>query len=75
MSNVLRKVGASPFGFWLGPKFIIYFADADDAETIFNHPSTMDKGGMYEYIEDGIGGKGLLSAGGVYIYPFSRNDF
>ncbi len=65
VSKLLRKVG-SPFGLWLGPRFVIYFADADDAETIINHPSSMDKGGVYQYIEECIGGKGLFSAGGMH---------
>lgn len=65
ISRLLRKKGA-PFGFWLGPRFVIYFADPNDAETIINHPCSMDKGGVYKFIADVIGGPGLFSAGGIY---------
>ncbi|XP_037044399.1 probable cytochrome P450 313b1 [Bradysia coprophila] len=65
VSGLLRKLGA-PFGFWLGPRFVVYFADADDAEIIINHPCSMDKGGVYKFIAEMIGGPGLFSAGGDY---------
>lgn len=61
---MLHSIGA-PFGFWLGPRFVIYFANADDAEIIINHPNSMDKGGVYKFIADVIGGPGLFSAGGI----------
>lgn len=54
----------SPFGFWLGSRFVIYFTDVNDAETIINHPNSIDKGGVYVYVEQLIGGKGLFTTGG-----------
>lgn len=60
---MLRELG-STFAFWLGTRFVIYFADPDDAEIIINHPNTLDKGGIYKYVEDLIGGPGLISSGG-----------
>lgn len=60
---MVRKLG-TPFGFWLGWRFIIYFTEANDAEIIINHPNSIDKGGVYKYVEELIGGKGLFTSGG-----------
>lgn len=57
-----------PCAFWLGPRFVIYFSDPDDAEIIINHPNSMDKGGVYKYVEEMIGGPGLFSSGGIYAF-------
>lgn len=40
--------------------------DPSDAEIIINHPNAMDKGGVYKYVEEMIGGPGLFSSGGSY---------
>lgn len=55
-------------GFWLGPRFVIYFSDAADAEIIINHPNSMDKGGIYKHVEELIGGTGLFSSGGKFMH-------
>lgn len=51
----------------MGTRFIIYFADPNEAEIVINHPNTIDKGGVYKYIEEMIGGPGLFTSVGKYI--------
>ncbi|KAJ6641744.1 putative cytochrome P450, partial [Pseudolycoriella hygida] len=65
ISNLVRKLGA-PVGFWLGTRFLIYFDDPNDAEIIINSPNSMDKGGVYKYVQEMIGGPGLFTSGGDY---------
>lgn len=65
ISKKVRVLG-HPIGFWLGTRFVMYFADPDHAEIIINNPNSMDKGGVYKYVEDMIGGPGLFSAGGIH---------
>lgn len=64
---MIQKFGPR-LAFWLGHRFVICFTDPADAEIVLNHPSSMDKGRVYKYIEEMIGGPGLFSAGGIY--PF-----
>lgn len=63
----MRKLG-TPFGFWLGNRFIIYFSEPEHAEVIINSSNSIDKGGLYKYVEGMIGGPGLFSSGGNYVF-------
>lgn len=63
ISRLVRKLG-TPFGFWLGTRFVIYFSDPEHAEIVINSPNSMDKGGVYTYVQTMIGGPGLFTSGG-----------
>lgn len=65
-SVVLEK--HTVMGFWLGSRFCIILRNPEDVEIAMNHPSSMQKGALYQIVDEAIGAPGLVTTSGIYFF-------